>query len=441
MKGTMKKVLSFALVIALTAGIAIGGTMAYLTDRDSKVNVFTIGDVSIDLNEDFEQGATLIPGVKIEKVPTITNTGKNDAWVWMSYAIPSVLDNEDASLNVIHVNTPGAYWYGYHTNPTYIASAGLTEAVDETDTWIVDYAVAKDVEIDGVKYNVYTHLYKGAIIPGETTNPGMSTVYLDSHVDIDPNGDWYHVEKGVAEKLEWNSGIDGNPVIYVSAYAIQTEGFNTVEEAYAAYNTQWTTDEGVNNGLEYGDILTLENMTAEDVENSDYHTHTTSSGRVNAAGISSTDDGIIKDRVVLDTSNDEYTFRALYINGLTEDLYVKSCVLDGTYAMNVTVAKENGDYIEDVNLICEDTAFMGWTSFSGFENATFTNCTFKMNSIGTQNHVRTYDNATFENCEFQGTLDIVEDGSVTLINCTYNGVAITAENVESYFPGVTVTVE
>ena len=87
-----KKIISWLLVVALTAGIAIGGTLAYLTDRDSEANVFTSGDVEIDLNEDFQQGSTLIPGVEIEKKPAVTNTGENDAWVWMTYAIPQDLD-------------------------------------------------------------------------------------------------------------------------------------------------------------------------------------------------------------------------------------------------------------------------------------------------------------------------------------------------------------
>ena len=47
----MKKILSLILVIALVAGIAVTGTMAYLTDRDNETNVFTVGDVDIELSE------------------------------------------------------------------------------------------------------------------------------------------------------------------------------------------------------------------------------------------------------------------------------------------------------------------------------------------------------------------------------------------------------
>ena len=35
-------------VIVLTAAIAVGGTMAHLTDSDEDVNVMTVGNVKID---------------------------------------------------------------------------------------------------------------------------------------------------------------------------------------------------------------------------------------------------------------------------------------------------------------------------------------------------------------------------------------------------------
>ena len=115
----MKKVIAIVLLVALVSAISIGATLAYLTDRDSEVNVFTIGDVTIDLKEEFEQNSTLIPGVKIEKKPTITNTGKNDAWVWLTFAIPAALDvntpgSDVGSIdNVIHWNFRAALWHTY----------------------------------------------------------------------------------------------------------------------------------------------------------------------------------------------------------------------------------------------------------------------------------------------------------------------------------------
>lgn len=69
----MKKVLLMCTAYALVAAIAIGATLAFFTDRDSEVNTFTVGDVKIDLTEEFQQGAELVPGVKIDKNAGITN--------------------------------------------------------------------------------------------------------------------------------------------------------------------------------------------------------------------------------------------------------------------------------------------------------------------------------------------------------------------------------
>ena len=63
----MKKKLLTALSIALILIVGIIGTIAYLTDRDSEVNVFTMGEVEIDLREDFEPGSELQPGKEIKK--------------------------------------------------------------------------------------------------------------------------------------------------------------------------------------------------------------------------------------------------------------------------------------------------------------------------------------------------------------------------------------
>ena len=263
-----KKIIAFLLVVSLTAAVAIGGTLAYFTDRDSEANVFTVGDVKIDLEEEFEQGAQLVPGVNIEKKPTITNTGINDAWVWMEFAIPSALDNavqgteEGSNENVIHWNPLGATTEGYVNQPRVdnaIAAGHLPtditaeKIIEDNATWNVFNSLGEGKnmyqrEIDGVEYNVYVLLYNKPLAPNETTLPSVYNVFMDAEVDIDPNGDWHKVSNGVVTDIAWNSTTNGNPVIYVSAYAIQAEGFGTVEEAYAAYQTQWDNDGDLTNG-------------------------------------------------------------------------------------------------------------------------------------------------------------------------------------------------
>ena len=71
---------------------AIAGIMAYLTDTDSKINVFTVGDVDITLTEtNFNSSqpmANIAPGQVIQKNPAISNTGANPAYVYMKVTIP-----------------------------------------------------------------------------------------------------------------------------------------------------------------------------------------------------------------------------------------------------------------------------------------------------------------------------------------------------------------
>lgn len=249
-----KKVLAISLAAILVLTAIAGTTLAYLTDRDSAKNVFTMGNVEIELNEHFPDNE-LIPGKKLDKQATITNTGKNDAWVWITVAIPAALDTpDDASKNILHMNVPGAYWDKYYTQEKYYSKMGHTQPVELGDTWNVD-AYVSTVTIDNVEYTLYTHLYNGILKAaegdneGETTNTCLTSVYLDAHVDIDPDGNLFWVEKGTTTAIDWNINEDGVPSVYVSAYAIQAEGFDTVKEAYAAYAEQWGS-----NGTEYGAV-------------------------------------------------------------------------------------------------------------------------------------------------------------------------------------------
>ena len=88
MKATMKNVLSMLLVVTLTASLAIGGTMAYLTmDAGDEKNVFSIGNIDVSLDEEVdifgeggevketEEGAEYIevmPGDYLKKEVTVT---------------------------------------------------------------------------------------------------------------------------------------------------------------------------------------------------------------------------------------------------------------------------------------------------------------------------------------------------------------------------------
>ena len=86
---TKKKVISLVCAVALVL-TAIGGTLAYLTDKDKAENVFSVGSVDISLTETNKINGeavtgtnftNVIPGDTITKTPVIKNEGSETAYV------------------------------------------------------------------------------------------------------------------------------------------------------------------------------------------------------------------------------------------------------------------------------------------------------------------------------------------------------------------------
>lgn len=248
-----KLLLIVSLVLAMT--MSLGGTLAYLTDTDSEVNVMTVGNVIIDLIEqqrnadgnaleDFEQGKQMIPIVGsaqgdkdefgmpeaanyVDKIVSVKNTGVSDAWVRVLVAVPSNLENTDTTK----ADGP-LHWNIGNRVDLNGNSANNNLTVDQSVTaWNWDDSeAAKVITIGGESYNVYAFYYKDKLAKGEQTTAAVSGFYLDSQVDYESEADeGYYTFKG--EKIE---GFTGNVVIPVLAQAVQASGFSTYTEAFEA---------------------------------------------------------------------------------------------------------------------------------------------------------------------------------------------------------------
>lgn len=399
-KNTKKKNFFTLLVVVLLAVVAIGGMLAYLTDRDSEVNVFTSGDVKIDLVEDYAQGSKLVPGIDIKKEAYIENTGTNDAYVWMTIAVPSGLDTVgNASKNVLHWNTPGAFWEGYHDKQTYIDSAiaaGYLPAgstgVAKDATWNVNSAVdvQKNVAINGENYNVYTLLYNKVLVPGEKTNLGLSKVYLDGHVDC-LDGKYYWIENGVATEIPYEGDL-ADAKVYVSAYAIQAENFDNVKAAYDAYQGQW----GVN-GTEYTPVIEfnaksdLKTKAAEAIADGKKEIVLDAEG----ANIGDLNYGINKamvpEGVTLNVVNAVVDGKS-YGNAVDGTVVFTNCKFENpSGAYSIHFDSGNG------KVIFNNCTLSGWCSFGNtISYVELNNCTIKGN--GKYAMVRVYQDAVMNNC-------------------------------------------
>ena len=245
-----KKLVAISLVVAMLAVAVIGGSLAYFTDTDEETNTFTAGGVKIDLIEQevganglqpFTQNQVLMPivgsaqGEKdqygqpvaknyVDKIVTIENTGKSDAYVRAYFAIPSALDDGyetfNAGLNVLHFNygnKDGASTYG-------------NQWIWKQDNGKWNYF---ETTIDGVAYNVYFADYYQALPAGLTTEQFISGVYLDKSFDMQ-DGKYYAF--GEAVDLSGLINADGELSIKcpVKAVAVQADGFDSAAAAIDA---------------------------------------------------------------------------------------------------------------------------------------------------------------------------------------------------------------
>ena len=237
----------------MLAIMLVGASLAYFTDTKSAENTFTAGGVKIDLIEqqvnedgsaleDFEQGQVLMPivgsaqGEKdawgqpvaknyIDKMVTIENTGKSAAYIRAYFAIPSALDDGyetfNAGANILHFN------FGNLKNAdgTLVSTEGVQWKWTHDNKW--NYF---ETTIDNVAYNVYFADYYQPLAANATTEQFISGVYLDSHVNMDAQGNYIDTRFPDANL----SILNGTVKCPVKAVAVQADGFDSVAAAVDA---------------------------------------------------------------------------------------------------------------------------------------------------------------------------------------------------------------
>ena len=241
-----RKILLLASTLLMVAVLAVGGTLAYFTDADVAKNVFTIGNVQIDLKENFVEESKLVPvtydenGERkadnvVNKDVFVTNTGSEEAYVRVHIAIPSILDdgdpNFDASANILHFNAETeSYQDGFwNWGKAPADNDGLTgSAMVNGKNW--NYYNAA---IGGIAYNVYVVTYESILTKDATTlGYAMSQVYMDKSVT---NQDITNIKNGWTDEAGVeHEGIGEKWNILVAAEGTQADGF---ANAFEALNT------------------------------------------------------------------------------------------------------------------------------------------------------------------------------------------------------------
>lgn len=261
-----KTILVAAIAVMLVAALVVGGTLAYFTDTKSADNTFTVGNVKIDLIEQqkgekglepFVKGKQLVPGTSsdgnaVSKIVTVTNTSEhNDAWVWVELKIPAYLVSADyktdphmnESKNALHWNSYGCFNVEYNAGNYWklATSDGIVGAdkkvtnpnmVAVEDGLWNDYKYVRTETDDNGNptYVVIRTTMEKKLPAGKTSLPCLAQVYMDWRVTTSADGSTYNLPDGstISTALPWN--------VIVTAYAIQADGFDNVDDAVAAYS-------------------------------------------------------------------------------------------------------------------------------------------------------------------------------------------------------------
>jgi predicted ribosomally synthesized peptide with SipW-like signal peptide len=252
-----KKLVVFSLVLALAA-IAVGGTLAYFMDEDEVTNTFTIGSVEIEQIEEqrkldaegkytseleaFVNDKQLIPVISDanakndvnfqDKIVTVKNLGKNDAYVQVFVAVPRVL----ADAKVL-----------------FVQAGNQNDWEPPVDMGIVAENAIVEGSTSAAEYRIYKYVYTKPLLAkadGATvypvTTPAIDGVYISQYADMDVT----YKADGSIEKAEFVmngttvTGFDATQKInvYVATQAIQARGFADANTALANFGTHpWVT--------------------------------------------------------------------------------------------------------------------------------------------------------------------------------------------------------
>ena len=194
--------------LSVVAALVVGGTLAYFTDTKTADNTFTMGNVAITLDEknanpDAPTGSgrvtentyNVYPGLIVDKDPTVTNVGSNDAWIRAKIVVKANMEqlnqlglieaaNDATGEKLAKIFKLGAGW-------SYTGNVIMGE--DGTFTFVMKYA-------DKLAPNAATPVFTQVTIPGET----------------------------VVDSFNFNTNV--------VAEAIQADGFNTWDAAFAAFD-------------------------------------------------------------------------------------------------------------------------------------------------------------------------------------------------------------
>ena len=197
-----KKITAIFLCVALVAIAIVGASLAYFTDTKTATNTFTMGDVKITLDETSVANPTgprvasneynVYPGAVVTKDPVVHNIGKNAAYIRAKVEVKGWVTNREKYPNYVAGELKDSLKY-------------LIDGLGEG--WSLVSATAANEDV------TFVLKYDGVLAAGANATAMFQQV---------------KVPAGLQNGQEFGT-------IKVTAEAIQTDGFDTWDAAFAAF--------------------------------------------------------------------------------------------------------------------------------------------------------------------------------------------------------------
>ncbi len=210
MKKKTKALLLASGAVVLVAGSVLG-TLAFLTDREDVVNVFTIGKVDITLDETDVDGDNdtkknayrLVPGEEYVKDPTVSIVaGSEEAYIRMIVTV----HNWSVAEELMFPSVPYEVLGGYDSN-VWVYEGTTENETEDTAAIEFRYFEAEDA-LDSTADKELPALFETLKVPGELNGTQLQALY------------------------------DGGFKMVIQGHAIQAVGFASEDEAWAAFDAQ-----------------------------------------------------------------------------------------------------------------------------------------------------------------------------------------------------------
>lgn len=243
MRKLKKQLLRTIIACGLVVSVAVGSTVAYLTDAETSTNTFTVGNVQIDLEEpgypgnDSDEVKNIIPNQEIVKDPQIENTGNNDALAFLRVEVPQEMftDGDDGT--------------GEQKKQDLFRLKGVSDQWELLRTETV-------TREDGKVKTSYVYGYKKTLGKGATTDKLFQKVQMKNAVESDLSGK-------VEDIVVTACAIQSTEVSDISLTPAEdgTLGKDTLDQVYTVFlnqsgeNTPRPADEG--NRSQTGKIGTI----------------------------------------------------------------------------------------------------------------------------------------------------------------------------------------